>query len=156
MEGLIQIGLFACLLLVGLVFGRMAEKRHFRELERQEAQLRDILVFTGKCPPVEPGFTHSTLVCGSVVIGEDYFKRIAAALKSLVGGRLTAYESLMDRGRREAVVRMKREARKAGATMVFNVRFETSSLAEGSAAKQQTLFSAEFMAYGTALVPPRA
>lgn len=153
MEALIQIGLFACLLLVGLVFGRMAEKRHFRALEREEAALRDILVFTGKRPPTEPGFAHSTLVCGSVVIGEDYFKRIAAALKSLVGGRLTAYESLMDRGRREAVVRMKREARKAGATMVFNVRFETSSLAEGDARRQQKLFSAEFMAYGTALVP---
>lgn len=157
MEAVIQIGFFVGLLLIGFVFGRMAEQRHFRALATAESQLRDILVFNGKrLPPgADAAFDHSLLVCGSVVVGEDYFKRIAASLKSLVGGRLTAYESLMDRGRREAVVRMKREARKAGATMVFNVRFETSSLAEASPGKQ-AMFSAEFLAYGTALVPARA
>ena len=76
---------------------------------------------------------RSDLVIGSAVIGEDYFKRIAAALKSIFGGRLTVYESLMDRGRREAVVRMKQQARAQGATMIFNVRFETASLSESGA-----------------------
>ena len=88
---------------------------------------------------------------GSVVVAEDYFKRMAAALKSLVGGRLTAYESLMDRGRREAILRMKAEARARGARVVFNVRFETASLAEAGAGARP-MFSAEFIAYGTALV----
>lgn len=58
----------------------------------------------------------------------------------------------MDRGRREAVVRMKEQARGMGATMIFNVRFETSSLSEDQSGKQ-LMFSAEFIAYGTALVP---
>ena len=89
------------------------------------------------------------------MIAEDYFKRIAASLKSLVGGRLTAYESLMDRGRREAVLRMKEEARGLGADMVFNVRFETASMND-SAGGRQAMFSAEFIAYGTALIPSPA
>lgn len=152
MELLIQLGIVAILLIIGLVFGRMAEKRHFASLAKKEAELRDILVFTGKHVPQDIQVARSELVCGSVVIAEDYFKRVAAAVKSLVGGRLTAYESLMDRGRREAVVRMKEQARRMGATMVFNVRFETASLAEGSSPQQQTMFSAEFIAYGTALV----
>lgn len=153
MELIIQLVVVTVLLFVGLVFGRMAEKKHFAELAKKEAQLRDILVFTGKRVPEGLQIARAELVCGSVVVAEDYFKRIASALKSLVGGRLTAYESLMDRGRREAIVRMKEQARRRGATMVFNVRFETASLAEGANPQQKAMFSAEFIAYGTALVP---
>jgi uncharacterized protein YbjQ (UPF0145 family) len=87
-----------------------------------------------------------------VVIAEDYFKRVAAALKGLVGGRIVAYESLLERGRREALVRMKERARQLGATQVVNVRLETASLSEDFSG-QRPMFSAEFIAYGTALVP---
>jgi uncharacterized protein YbjQ (UPF0145 family) len=149
-ELLIQLIVFALLLLVGLVFGRAAEARHFRDLARREAEFADILVFSERTPPERP-FREATLVVGSVVIAEDYFKRIAAALKGIVGGRLTAYESLMDRGRREAVLRMKAAARARGSRFVCNVRFETSSLSEGQAGARP-LFSAEFIVYGTALV----
>ena len=45
MEILIQLGIFATLLLVGLFFGRASEQRHFADLARREAELRDILVF---------------------------------------------------------------------------------------------------------------
>lgn len=152
MELLINLGIVVVLMTIGLVFGRMAEKRHFKRLATKEAELQDILVFAGKTLPGDVAIGHSTLVCGSVVVAEDYFKRIAASVKSLVGGRLTAYESLMDRGRREAIVRMKEEARRMGATMVFNVRFETASLAEDRSAQKNVMFSAEFLAYGTALV----
>jgi uncharacterized protein YbjQ (UPF0145 family) len=149
-ELLIQIGFVALLLLVGLVFGRAAERRHFRDIERREAELADILVFNERTPPPRP-FRDAALVVGSVVVAEDYFKRMAAGLKSLVGGRLTAYESLMDRGRREAILRMKAEARARGAQLVCNVRFETSSLSEAHGGARP-IFSAEFIAYGTALV----
>lgn len=152
MELLIQLGIFATLLLAGLVFGSASERRHFRELARREAELRDVLVFNEKRPPEGREYRDATLVVGSVVIAEDYFKRIAAGLRSFFGGRVTVYEALMDRGRREALLRMKDAARRRGATMVFNVRFETSSLAEDSSGRT-ALFSAEFIAYGTALVP---
>ena len=152
MEALLQVGVFLVLLAVGLFAGRANERRHFRELVALETSLRDILVFNERRPPADRQFRSGTLVVGSVVIAEDYFKRIAAGLRSLVGGRVGVYESLMDRGRREAIVRMKEEARRLGATMIFNVRFETSSLAEDQAGRS-TNFSAEFIAYGTALVP---
>lgn len=154
MEFLIQLGFFAALLTIGLLFGTLAEKRHFARLREDEAALRDVLVFNERRPPGDREFSQATLVVGAVVIGEDYFKRVAASLRSLFGGRLVVYESLMDRGRREAIVRMKRAARERGATMVFNVRFETSSLSEDRSGKAP-MFSAEFLAYGTALVPRR-
>ncbi|MFN2427175.1 MAG: YbjQ family protein [Candidatus Binatia bacterium] len=152
MEWLIQVGFFAVLLAVGLIFGSRNEKRHYRRIEEQEALLRGILVFNERHLPPDMSIARGNLVVGSVVIGEDYFKRIAAALKGFFGGRLTVYESLMDRGRREAVIRMKEEARRLGATMVFNVRFETSSLSEDTSGRRAA-FSAEFIAYGTALIP---
>jgi len=147
MEMLFQLGLFALLLLAGLLFGRAAEKRHYRNLIEREQALSDILVFNERRIPDAMQIERSMLVMGSVVLAEDYFKRVAASLKALVGGRLTSYESLIDRGRREAVLRMKEEARRHGACMILNVRFETSSISE-----QGTMFSAEFISYGTALV----
>jgi uncharacterized protein YbjQ (UPF0145 family) len=151
MELLIQLGIFALLLLVGLVFGRAAEARHFRELARREGELAGVLVFNERFPPKNRPFREATLVVGSVVVAEDYFKRAAAALRGLVGGRVTAYESLMDRGRREAILRMKEAAHRRGARFVFNVRLETASLSEANA-RGRPMFSAEFIAYGTALV----
>lgn len=152
MDLIIQFGFFLVLLVVGLLFGSANERRHYRALQVQEAALRDVLVFNERHLPRDMAFRQGSLVIGSVVIGEDYFKRVAGSLKSIFGGRLTVYESLMDRGRREAVVRMKEEARKLGATMVFNVRFETASLSEDMPGRQAA-FSAEFIAYGTALIP---
>jgi uncharacterized protein YbjQ (UPF0145 family) len=150
-ELLFQLAFFLVLLGIGLFFGRAAEKRHFRELVAREAALRDILVFSERTPPPDRQFAQSRLVVGSAVIAEDYFKRIASGLRSFFGGRLSEYESLMDRGRREAIVRMKEEARRHGATLVFNVRVETSSLSADGAGSP--MFSAEFLAYGTGLKP---
>jgi uncharacterized protein YbjQ (UPF0145 family) len=148
---LFQVGIFVVLLSIGFFAGRANEKRHFREIVALEAKLRDILVFNERRPPAGQ-FASGALVVGSVVIAEDYFKRIAAGLRGIVGGRVTVYESLLDRGRREAIVRMKQEARSHGATMIFNVRFETSSLSEDRSGRAP-MFSAEFIAYGTALIP---
>ena len=113
------------------------------------------MVCSGRGPVDGGAFRSGTLVVGSVVIAEDYFKRVAAALKSLVGGRLVAYESLLERGRREAIVRMKEQARREGATQIVNMRLETASLSEDWSGRRP-MFSAEFIAYGTALVPASA
>jgi uncharacterized protein YbjQ (UPF0145 family) len=152
MELLIQLGVFAILLIVGWLFGSANERRHFRELARREGESRDILVFNERRPPPDRSFQKAALVVGSTVLAEDYFKRIAAGLRSFFGGRMTVYESLLDRGRREAIVRMKEEARRRGATMIFNVKLETSSLSEDRSGGSP-MFSAEFIAYGTALTP---
>ena len=155
MEILIQLGILLVLLAIGWFAGRANEQRHFREIKEREAKLRQILVFNEKRPPAGQTFSHGILVVGSVVIAEDYFKRIAAGLRGLVGGRIGVYESLLDRGRREAILRMKQEASLLGATMVFNVRLETASLSEERGGRAP-MFSAEFIAYGTALIPARS
>src|SRR5688572_19815777 len=136
---------FIVLLLVGLFVGRENERRHYRELAALEATLRDITVSNVNRTADFSALRGGVLVVGSVVIAEDYFKRVAAALKSLVGGNLRGYESLLERGRREAIVRMKEEARRHGATQVVNVRLETASLSEDWSGRRP-MFSAEFIA----------
>lgn len=150
MDIIIGFVVFVVLMVIGRVFGGLAEKRHFQHIAERENALRGVLVFNESRPSADLSTRHAQLVVGSVVIAEDYFKRFAAALKSVFGGRLTAYESLVDRGRREAILRMKQEAHALGARMIFNVRLETSTLTDESNPK--ALFSAEFIAYGTALM----
>jgi uncharacterized protein YbjQ (UPF0145 family) len=141
--------LFLIFLLLGYVFGQRAEKRHFRSIIEREKQLRDILVFSERRIP-DAEQLDGSLVCGSVVISVDFFKRFVAGLRSLVGGRVSAYESLLERARREAILRMKEEARRGGAQSVWNTRLETASIYKGA---QQSIGAVEVLAYGTAVKP---
>ena len=154
MDGIIQLVVFLVLLAIGVFAGRANERKHYRELAEAEDDLRDIVVSSERATGEADTFSRGTLVVGSVVIAEDYFKRVAAGLKSLVGGNLRSYETLLERGRREAIVRMKQEARRLGAGHVVNVRLETASLSEDFSGRRP-MFSAEFIAYGTALVSMR-
>jgi uncharacterized protein YbjQ (UPF0145 family) len=89
------------------------------------------------------------MVCGNVVISIDFFKKFVSGLRRIVGGRVSSYESLIDRARREAVLRMKEEAAKKGAQYVFNVKMETSSISKG---RRNSVGSVEVLAYGTAII----
>jgi uncharacterized protein YbjQ (UPF0145 family) len=87
------------------------------------------------------------LVSASVVISADYFKRLLASLRNIVGGRLRSYESLLDRARREAILRLKEQC--PDANIIVNLRMETSSI--GSTSRQNGISCVEVVAYGTAI-----
>ncbi len=106
----IDLIIFLLLLIVGYSVGRIAERRHYRSILKREKEMREILIFSNRFPPLSSRDAQE-LVTGSVVISEDYFKRVISGLQSIIGGRLRGYESLLDRARREAVLRMKQEAR---------------------------------------------
>jgi len=141
------------LLTIGYVFGRVAEKRHFTSIRAREEEYRDVLAFSARFPPPTSPPMTPVLVGGNVVIAVDYFKMTAAALRNLIGGRVTSFETLLERARREAILRMKENARAQGAAQIFNVKLETSSIGQGSSGNS---FSVEVYAYGTALVAGKA
>jgi uncharacterized protein YbjQ (UPF0145 family) len=89
------------------------------------------------------------LVTGGVVIGSDPFKRYIANLVNLIGGRVSVFETLLDRARREAILRMKERAAALRADEIVNFRMETMSLCSGNDAKPMGIV--EVMAYGTAV-----
>lgn len=145
---MIDLIIFLTLLVIGYLSGSWVEKRHFKSLREREAQLRAIQVIGSKHVPDRFTAVESKLVEGSVVISIDYFKKIAAGLRNLVGGRVSSYETLVERARREATLRMKQQAAEWGAQVVFNLRLETASVSKG--AKGQ-VGAVEVYAYGTAL-----
>ena len=83
------------------------------------------------------------VVSGSTVRAKHVGKDILAGLKNIVGGELTGYTELLKESRDEAVKRMLAQARSIGAHAVVNVRFSTSSIAQGAS---------ELFAYGTAVL----
>jgi len=143
-----NLGLVVVLLLLGYGAGTIAEKRHYRSILRREAELNDLMVVASKTLPEGNDAWNTQLVMGNVVISVDYFKRFVAGLRMMFGGRVHTYESLLDRGRREAILRMQESAKKLGAKMIFNVRLETSSISKGA---KQSVGSVEVLAYGTAV-----
>lgn len=145
---MIELLVLVTLLSLGYIFGTYREKQHYRSIREREDQFKDILVFESRYPSSESGGFGGEMVQGNVVISVDYFKTFVAGLRKLVGGRLRSYETLLDRGRREAVLRMKNEARNLGANHIFNVRFETASISKG---ERDRLGSVEVLVYGSAV-----
>lgn len=149
---MVEIGIFICLLLLGFSFGRYAELRHFRSIQQRELASLQLPVVTMDHYDVLGDQVEARLVTGNVVISIDYFKKFVAALRNLFGGRLRSYESLLDRARREAILRMKEQAMAEGAAAVISTRIETASISKNSAGKGN-IGSVEVLAYGTALIP---
>jgi uncharacterized protein YbjQ (UPF0145 family) len=86
---------------------------------------------------------HLGLVQGSTVRAKHIGRDLMAGLKNIVGGELKAYTELLEDARREAIERMSQQAEAMGANAILNVRFSTSSVAQGAA---------ELFVYGTAVV----
>ena len=138
---------FLVLLALGFGFGRYAESRHYRSIADRERLLARIPTVSGDTPGVPIGAVNRIqLVSGNVVISVDYFKRVVAGLRTLFGGTVQSYESLVDRARREAVLRLKEQC--PGATQIINLRIETSSIHKG---RGNSIGSVEVLAYGTAV-----
>ena len=86
---------------------------------------------------------HFGLVAGSTIRAKHVGRDIMASLKNLVGGELKGYTQLLQESRQQALDRMVDQARQLGANAIINVRFSTSSVAQGAA---------ELYAYGTAVL----
>lgn len=139
--------IFIILMATGYFFGSYAEKKHYQSILKREQLYLHLPATTSKRPIGQLANVHeSKLVTGSVVISVDYFKRILAGLRNFFGGTISSYETLVDRARREAILRMKESC--PNATQLINLRIETSSITKG--AKQQ-IGSVEVLAYGTAI-----
>ncbi len=150
MDILIKFGFVVLLLLIGYIFGKMAEQKHYKKIIKWERFFQNIPAASTRIPPQKK--YNQVLVSGNVVVANDYFKMFVAGLKSMFGGQLNTYEALLDRGRREAIIRMKRQAKKLNADLVLNVKLTTTNLAMDD---QRGAGALEVYAYGTAMIPDK-
>ena len=142
---------FILLIILGFVAGTITESNHYKSIKERERKTLQIPVVNMKKPEdvliKGKRVASAQLVSGSVVVSIDYFKLVLASLRNLVGGNIRSYETLVDRGRREAVLRMKEAA--DSPDIIMNMRIETSTI--GSSANRGTIGSIEVLAYGTAI-----
>ena len=82
------------------------------------------------------------VVTGSTVRAKHIGRDFMAGLKNIVGGELKGYTELLGEARAEATSRMVAQAQSMGANAILNIRYATSSVAQGAA---------ELFAYGTAV-----
>ena len=87
--------------------------------------------------------THLGLVQGSSVRAKHVGRDIMAGVKNIFGGELKGYTELLQESRDEALERMQQQAQSMGANAILNVRFSTSSVAQGAA---------EIYVYGSAVI----
>ncbi len=146
-----QFGPFLATIAVAFFVGRHLEKKHLASLRERELATSPTRAVTIRHPLEDKPVLRAEMVSGSVVISLDYFKRIAAALRSLVGGNVRAFEPLLVRARREALLRMKEDAIARGYRGVINVRLETSRLASGRSDGKGTA-GVEVLAFGTGIL----
>lgn len=143
---MVELTIFIALLALGYGVGRYAERRHYRDIKRREAHWAHIPALTTEESISDLPVVDSGLVASSVVISIDYYKRILSGFRMFFGGELRSYASLIDRGRREALLRMREQAPDADAFL--NVRLETSSISKG---QKDKVAAVEVMAFATAI-----
>lgn len=140
------------LLILGVTYitGTIIEKKHFAKIKKREIALikKPIINFGCKTWTPKRKIKKIELVTGEVVISGDYFKNFTAGLKNIFGGRLTTFESILDRGRREAILRMREKAK--GANFIINARIESVMLND-LYTNQNSVPQCAIIAYGTAI-----
>jgi len=147
---IVQLALPFAVLILAFLVGRHLENQHIESIRQRERKTKGLPTLTLTEPPSDMEVVESQLIYGSVVISVDYFKRFLSALRSIIGGEIKSYTPLLDRARREAILRMKEEAIRRGYHAVINVRLETSRLANGRRDGKGTA-GVEMLAFGTGL-----
>ena len=129
---------------ISYVISKVVETRHLRSLIVREKKYSHIVTTNLNSLGLPGKQTDAHLIDAQAVIGSGNFKATMTSIRRFIGGRIKPVETLMMRGRREALVRLLEKADRAGATHILNIRFESSSIAKGK-------ITAEIHAYGTAV-----
>ena len=146
METLINLSLPLLLLTLGYGVGKISERRHYRSIRRREQRVMHIPTLTSKQLDDPRAVQAASLAIGAVVVSVDHYKRFLMGFRRIFGGEVHSYSSLLDRGRREALLRMKESC--SNADVYLNCRLETSTISSGQA---KATGCVEVLAYSTAI-----
>ncbi len=138
------------LLALGFASGKTIEHLHFQDLAKRERRQRRLPALTTLRIPADWRVEDAMLVTGSVVISLDYWKRFAASIRQVFGGNVRSFETLFERARREAILRLKESAAAKGFDAVVGVRLESAELANQMGNGKGTA-GVELIAIGTGL-----
>lgn len=116
------------ILVLGLFVGRTIEVRHFRSLAIRESQLQGILITQSK-EYIEPtSQVAPTMFTSEAVIATDPLKNFLSSWRNFFGGEMRSYVKLIERARREALLRLVEQARGMGYNAICNLRMQTADI----------------------------
>lgn len=124
----------------------MKIRNHRLRINRENKRLHDIRLHNVKykaAPGSEP--VDAQLLNASLVLSIDVFQRFIATFTSITGGEHNNYTDLLERGRRDALLRLKAQAKAIGAQDIYNIKIQSAGIAMGN--------GIEILAYGTAIKP---
>ncbi|MFT5124620.1 MAG: hypothetical protein ACI9TH_004251 [Kiritimatiellia bacterium] len=137
---------FLVLLGLGWFVGRTNERRHYKSIVAREAASLNRPALSFDAEQLDTQVASGNVATGSVVISIDYFKQFMSSFRMIFGGEMKSYASLIDRARREALLRMKESC--PDADLYLNTRLETSSISQGA---KDRIGCIEIVAYSTAV-----
>lgn len=141
--------IFIIITLFWLFFGKRVEKKHYISIQEREEKYKSIIVMSDKdLKRVKNNQSEWVLLIEGTVISIDAFKKLMAGFVNFFGWRMKAYESLVDRARREAVLKVKQRAYDGWYNVIANLRLETSSISKST---KNTVGAVEAIAYATGL-----
>ena len=141
------IGLIIILASTYLIGTKVIEKNHYKSILEREKKFLFLPAVNSKNVIDQTQIIEKVeMVYGSVVISIDFFKKFLGGIINLFGGEMTSYETVIDRARREAILRMKESS--PDSDIIINTRIETSSIGQSI---KKNAGSSEVIAYGTAI-----
>ncbi len=130
-----------------LIGTKVIEKNHYKSIEKREKNFLFLPAVNSKnVIDQTQGIESAKIVYGCIVISIDFFKQFLGGIINLFGGEMTSYETVIDRARREAILRMKESS--PDADIIINTRIETSTIGNS---RKKSAGCSEIIAYGTAI-----
>lgn len=150
-EIIVFLGGFLLLMSLGYFVGGVRERSHLRELEEREHAMSGILLSQRKnFPDAIPGRLPAKMLVAEVVISSDYLKTFLGGLRNIFGGELRSFRSLIDRARREAILRIQEQAQKEGYDAVCNIRLDTVDIGGADSRRKSQVIMSAMIVSGTA------
>lgn len=133
------------LLLLWYIVWTILEKNHYTDIKNREEENKETVILT-KTDSKKIDTIGWELLTWNVVISIDFFKKFIASFIGIFGWRMFVYESLVDRARREAILRVKEKAKQKWYNCLLNLKIETSSISKWT---KWNIWSVEVLAYAT-------
>jgi uncharacterized protein YbjQ (UPF0145 family) len=154
--GLFVVGFPVLLLLFAWGVGAWMATRHEADLAEREPTVAHLQVHnTGRLEDAVAGPNPPAMVASEVTLGVDHFRGFLGQWKNLFGGQVRSYQMVLDRARREVMMRLLEQAHSLGYNAVANVRIDFVDIS-GSALTRRKAADVSVLATATAYyVPPK-
>ncbi|MBC7101513.1 MAG: heavy metal-binding domain-containing protein [Methanobacteriales archaeon] len=122
---------------------KLEEKRLEEEKPAAHSKYEDVIVVSSNHVPGYRAVETLGFVYGLTVRSRGIGGQVGAGLRSLVGGEIKEYVTMMEHARQEAIDRMIEHAKELGANAIISARFDSDSISN---------VMQEILAYGTAVI----